>query len=66
MNNVFFIFSKYLYRTGKTSFCYNLIANQHFTSKIKNLHYFGCGAKYESEKLDWHNSLKNVAVTYHG
>ena len=53
-------------RTGKTTFAYNLIKHQHFTQRIKNLHYFGCGAKYRSEKLDWHSTLKDVAVTYHG
>ena len=69
MRIYFFSKSFYLilnFRTGKTTFAYNLIKHQHFTQKIKNLHYFGCGAKYRSEKLDWHSTLKDVAVTYHG
>ena len=30
------------------------------------MHYFGCGAQYSSDKLDWDKTLKNVAVNYHG
>ena len=57
---------KIIFRVGKTKFCYNLVKNQHFSRKIRHLHYFGTGTKYSGEKLDWHKTLKDVAVHYHG
>ena len=30
------------------------------------MHYFGTGAKYRNDKLNWDKTLKNVAVHYHG
>ena len=33
---------------GKTTFCLQLVKNQHFTKKIKHVYYFGCiGGKIE-------------------
>ena len=55
-----------IFSVGKTTFAYNLVKHQHFTTKIKTVHYFGSGAKYLDQRLDWHRKLKKVAVNYHG
>ena len=48
---------------GKTSFGLKLIKNQHFSKKIKHVFYFG-GGEQQATRLNWHNELKDVAVTY--
>ena len=50
---------------GKTTFCLNLVKNQHFTKKIKNVFYYGCIGG-QTEKMDWHHELPDVAVHYSG
>ena len=49
---------------GKTSFAFNLVKNQHFSKKIKNVFYFGAGED-QANRLNWHNELTDVAVTYY-
>ena len=49
---------------GKTSFALKLIKNQHFTKKIKHVFYFG-GGQQQASKLNWHNELDSIDVTYY-
>ena len=49
---------------GKTSFIEKLIEKQHFSKEIKYVHYFSCSS-IPNAGLNWHNSLRNIAVTYH-
>ena len=49
---------------GKTSFALKLIKNQHFSKTIKHVFYFG-GGEQQANRLNWHNELKDVAVTYY-
>ena len=53
------------YRIGKSTFAFNLLKHQHFTKKIENVYYFGCIGG-NSNELEWHTKLENVAVNYHG
>ena len=67
--SIFFLIRK-IYLTiiisvGKTTFALDLVRHQHFTKKIKNVHYFGCLGN-QIEKLDWDSKLPDVAVHYHG
>ena len=47
--------------SGKTSFAFQLVKNQHFTKRIKHVYYFGVTP---GDELDWHNMLDGVTVTY--
>ena len=49
--------------TGKTSLALKLVENQHFSENIENVFYFGLGGDMAA-KLDWHNILKDISVTY--
>ena len=50
--------------TGKTSFTFKVIQNQHFSKKIKHVFYFG-GGEQQANRLNWHNKLEEVAVQYY-
>ena len=49
--------------SGKTTFVFHLIKNQHFINPIQTVHYFSTSAN--PIDIDWHDTLPNVDVFYY-
>ena len=50
--------------TGKTSFAFELVRQNFFSKRIRNVHYFGC-TTFNQDDMNLDEKLPDIAVNFH-